>query len=332
VSASALSVSRLQARLGHLAVPTALLAVLLVACLVRRPQLLSSEGLAGAVIVLAPLVLGTLAITPIALVGRGSVDLSVGPLIGFINVTLVKWLVENGVQSPVTVFGFVVLVGVLYQLLLAVVIIYVRVAPIIVALSGYLVLTGVNLVVLQRPSGAAPDFMTDWGSGVELLSPVLYVVLSAVALWFLFTRTGFFRQVRLTGADERMSFASGVRTRAVRIGAHMIGGVFAGLSALTYTALIGSGDPTQGNTYTLQAVTALVLGGTSLAGGSGGGLGSILGAVSMYLISYFLATFDFGNVSGFVSQLAFGLILMTSMLLSVALSGRRPRLVGGRDD
>jgi ribose transport system permease protein len=306
-----------------------LVTVLLIACVARRPQLLASEGLAGAVIVLAPLILGTLAITPIALVGRGSVDLSIGPLIGFINVTLVKWLVENGYQSPFAVFGYVILVGVLYQLLLAAIILYVRVAPIIVTLSGYLVLTGVNLVVMQRPSGTAPEFMANWGFGVELFSPILYVLLAAMALWFLFARTGFFTQIRLTGADERMAFTSGVRTEAARLGAHMIGGAFAGLAALSYTALIGSGDPTQGNTYTLQTVTALVLGGTSLAGGTGGGLGSILGAMNMYLISYLLATFNFGNVSGFVTQLAFGLILMASMLVSVALSGRRLGLMGG---
>ena len=322
-------IGRHQSRLGHLTVPVTLVAVLVITCALRRPQLLSSEGVAGALIVLAPLILGTLAITPIALVGRGSVDLSIGPLIGFINVTLVKWLVENGYQSPFVVFGYVILVGVLYQCMLASIILYVRVAPIIVTLSGYLVLTGVNLVILQRPSGTAPDFMANWGFGVELLSPILYVLLAAAAFWFLFTKTGFFTQIRLTGADERMAFTSGVRTEAARFGAHTIGGVFAGLAALTYTALIGSGDPTQGNTYTLQTVTALVLGGTSLAGGTGGGLGSVLGAVSMYLISYLLATFNFGNVSGFVTQLAFGLILMASMLVSVALSGRRRVVVGG---
>jgi ribose transport system permease protein len=312
-------------RLGHLTVPVVLLIMLLAACAVRGPQLLSKEGIAGAVIVLAPLILGALALTPIALVGRGSVDLSIGPLIGFTNVTLVKWLVENDWQSPLVVFGYVILTGMLYEFLLALIIVYVRVAPIIVALAGYLVLTGVNLVVLQRPSGAAPDFMGNWGSGVALLSPVFYVLLGAFAFWFLFTRTGFFAQLRLTGADERMAFTSGVRTDLVRVGAHMVGGVFAGLSALTYTALIGSGDPTQGNTYTLSTVTALVLGGTSLAGGTGGGLGSILGAINMYLISYFLSTFNFGNVSAFVTQLAFGVILMLSLLVSVALSGRSAR-------
>jgi ribose transport system permease protein len=323
MSGAASIFGRAHARFGYLSVPLILLACLLVACLLRRPQLFSSEGAAGAIIVLAPLIFGTLAITPIALAGRGSVDLSIGPLIGFINVTLVKWLVENGYQSPLIVFAYVILAGVAYQVAMAAIILYVRVAPIIVALSGYLVLTGVNLVVLQRPSGTAPEFMAEWGFGINLLSPIFFVLVVGLALWFVLTRTGFFKQIRLTGADERMAFTSGVRVDAVRIGAHAIGGVYAGLAALSYTALIGSGDPTQGNTYTLQTVTALVLGGTSLAGGLGGGLGSVLGAVNMYLISYFLATFNFGNVSGFVTQLAFGVILMASILVNVALSGRR---------
>ncbi len=56
----------------------------------------------------APLILAALAVTPIVLAGRGGVDLSVGPLLGFINVTLVKWLVENDYASPVIVIAYVV--------------------------------------------------------------------------------------------------------------------------------------------------------------------------------------------------------------------------------
>ncbi|MFP3802931.1 ABC transporter permease subunit, partial [Paraburkholderia sp. SIMBA_027] len=82
----------------------------------------------------------------------------------------------------------------------------------------------------------------------------------------------------LTGADERMAYTSGVRVDVVRMLAHIAGGRFTGLAALSYTALVSSGDPTQGSTYTLQAVTALVLGGANLAGGRGGALGSTLGA------------------------------------------------------
>lgn len=307
----------------HLAVPVFLICVLLLVAVARSPRLFSSDGIAGAIIVMAPQILATLALTPIVLVGRGSVDLSVGPLIGFINVTLVAWLVMNGVQSPVAVFAYCIAAGVVYQLIQGLVVVYVRIAPIIVSLSGYLVLSGLNLVILQRPSGTAPEFMWEWGFGVDVLSPVLFLLVAAGVLWFLFTRTGFFANLRLTGADERMAYTSGVPVNAIRLGAHMMGGVFAGLAAIAFTALIGSGDPTQGSTYTLSAVTALVLGGTSLAGGRGGGLGSILGAMNMYLITYVLATFSFGTMSSFVTQLSFGMILILSLLVSVLVADRR---------
>lgn len=309
---------------GHLIVPSVLLIVLTVTAAVRGPHLFTTDGIAGAVIVAVPLILATLALTPIALVGRGGVDLAVGPLMGFINVSLVKWLVENHITSPILVFAYVIGAGILYQLIQGAIIVYVRVAPIIVTLSGFLVLAGINLEILDRPSGFAPPWMAKWGGGTEILSPVFGILVVALLLWWSLTRTAFFSNVRLTGADERMAFTSGVHIDVVRLGAHVIAGFYVGLAALTYTALIGSGDPTQGSTYTLSAVTALVLGGTSLAGGRGGGFGSVLGAINMYLISYVLATFSFGMVSGFVTQMSFGVILVMSLLISVFLSGWKP--------
>ncbi|PDT50119.1 sugar ABC transporter permease [Sinorhizobium fredii] len=304
-------------------VPAALFLVLLIAVAIRGQGLFTTNGVAGAILVATPLILTALSITPIVMAGRGAVDLSVGPLMGFINVTLITWLVGNGITNPVAVIGWAIGLGAVFQLLQALVIIYVRVAPIIVTLSGFLVLSGVNLMVMSRPGGVAPEWMMSWGAGTSILSPVLVLLLAAYGIWGAMRRTMFYRNLRMTGSDERMAYTSGVRVDAVRIIAHVIGGVFAGLAALSYTALISSGDPTQGSTYTLQAVTALVLGGASLSGGRGGVLGSTLGAINMFLISYLLSTFNFGTVSGFVTQMAFGLILVGSLLLNVFVISRR---------
>jgi ribose transport system permease protein len=103
----------------------------------------------------------------------------------------------------------------------------------------------------------------------------------------------------------------------VRIGAHVIAGIFVGLGAICYTALIASGDPTQGTTMSLTAVTAVVLGGVSLAGGRGTITGALLGATNLFLIGYVLATFQFGSVQGFVTQLLYGLTLIISLLLAM---------------
>ena len=308
-----------QATSTYLLVPILMLFALLIASVLRGPSLISSAGIGGAVLVTAPLVLATYALMATAMAGRGTVDLSVGPLLGFINVTLVQLNGLDIVTSPLAVFAYVIAVGVAYQVLMALVIIFVRVQPIIVALSGYLALSGINLVILPRPGGSAPEWMMPWGLGTSILSPVLVILVLCTAAWLVFTRTAFYSHLRLMGSDERAAYTSGVRISIVRIGAHCISGVFIGLAALCSTALIGSGDPTQGTTYTLIAVTALVLGGTSLAGGRGGVIGSLLGAVNLFLIGYVLATFNFGMVQGFVTDLAYGVILVLSLLLTVAL-------------
>ncbi|MQB07969.1 ABC transporter permease [Agrobacterium tumefaciens] len=304
-------------------VPALLFLVLVVATLIISPRLFTVNGLGGAILVATPLILTTMALTPIVMAGRASVDLSVGPLLGFINVTLIGWLVGNGITNPVAVVAWVIGVGALYQLIQALIIIYVRVAPIIVTLSSFLVLSGVNLMVMSSPGGVAPDWMMSWGAGTAIFSPVLVLLIAAFVLWGAVRRTAFFGHLRMTGADERMAYTSGVQVDLVRIAAHVLGGVFVGLAALSYTALISSGDPTQGSNYTLQAVTALVLGGANLAGGRGGALGSTLGALNMFLISYLLSAFSFGNVTGFVTQMAFGLILVASLLVNVLMTNRR---------
>lgn len=310
----------------YLLVPILLLFLLLIIAVLRSPNLVSSAGIGSAVIVMTPLVLATYSLMALAMAGRGTVDLSVGPLMGFVNVTLVVLNGLGALESPLLFFLYAIAVGIAYQLLMGLIIVYVRVQPIIVALSGYLALSGINLVILPRPGGTAPEWMSAWGLGTTIDSPILVILVLCTAAWLIFTRTAFYGHLRLMGSDERAAYTSGVRITIVRLGAHCIAGIFSALAALTYTALIGSGDPTQGTTYTLISVTALVLGGTSLAGGRGGAIGSLLGAVNLFLIGYVLATFSFGAVQGFVTDLAYGVILVLSLLLTIAIPWLQRRI------
>ncbi len=310
----------------YLLVPILLLFALLLIAVIRSPSLVAQTGIGSAVIVAAPLVLATYALMATVIAGRVTVDLSIGPLIGFINVTLIQIHGAGGLETPVAFFLYAIAVGVLYQVVVGLIIVYVRVQPIIVALSGYLALSGLNLVILPRPGGVAPDWMFDWGAGTTVVSPPLIIVVLATAAWLLFTRSAFYTHLRLMGSDERAAYTSGVRITAVRLGAHVIAGIFAGLSAITFTSLISSGDPNQGTTYTLIAVTALVLGGASLAGGRASIFGALLGAVNLYLITFVLATFNFGAVQSFVTDLAYGTILVVSLLITIALPYFQRRL------
>lgn len=300
-----------------LLMPITLFFALLAFAVLRSPNLMTSSGIGAAIIVATPLILATYALMASVISGRGTVDLSIGPLIGFINVTLIQLHGAGFLENPIAVFLYAMAAGALYQFLFALIVIYVRVQPIIVSLSGYLALSGINLVILPRPGGVAPPFMAEWGYGTTIFSPILIILLIASAAWLLFTATAFYTHLRLMGSDERAAYTSGVPITTVRIGAHLISGCFAGLAAICFTALISSGDPSQGTTYTLIAVTALVLGGASLAGGRGGVFGSALGAVNLYLITFCLSTFNFGSVQSFVTNLAYGTILVASLLLTL---------------
>lgn len=302
-----------------------LLLVLVVLAAWRGPTLLTSSGMGGALASTAPLILAAMAVTPIAMSGRGDVNLAIGPLMGLINVVLIQLVIGQGFDSPVAVIGASLVLGVGVQSLLGLLGVMLRVEPIIVALGGYLALSGLNLVIMPRPGGVTPEWLTSWASGRSILSPVLGVLVLACLLWWLFTKTALYTNIRLAGTDERAAYVSGIPTGAVHVAAHAIGGLFAALAALCFTALIGSGDPNQGSTYTLLAVTALVLGGTSLAGGTGGMTGSVIAAIDIFLISYVLSTFQLGSIGAYVNQFVYGAVLVAAMLTALYVSRRKPK-------
>jgi ribose transport system permease protein len=309
--------SESRAQNTYLLIPIVLLSILASTAAIRGPSILSLSGFGSAIIVAAPLILATYALMSVAIAGRGTVDLAIGPLLAFINVSLVTLNGLNLVTSPIAVFIVALGIGIIYQVLFALAIIVVRVQPIIVALSGFLALSGINRIILPRPGGVAPEWMGAWGLGNTIFSPILLILILATAGWLLFTLSPFYKHLRAMGYDERAAFTSGVRINLVRVGAHIIAGVFVGLGAICYTALIASGDPTQGTTMSLTAVTAVVLGGVSLSGGRGSVIGALLGAINLFLIGYVLATFNFGAVQAFVTQLFYGLILILSLLLTL---------------
>ena len=152
-----------------------------------------------------------------ALAGRATVDLSIGPLIGFINVTLIQLGAADIVSSPIGVFAYALAAGVAYQLVFGLIVIWVRVQPIIVSLSGFLALSGINLVILPRPGGAAPEWMANWGAGhLDLRAEHVHGARRDHRLVDLLHDRAFYGHLRLMGSDERAAYTSGVRIGIVR--------------------------------------------------------------------------------------------------------------------
>ena len=268
-------------------------------------------GLAG------PMVAAAIASMPSILGGRGGIDISIGPLMGFINVLIVKTLVGDlGVSSAWIIVPFALLVGAAVGAINGFLTTVVRIQPIVATLGTYLMLSGATLTLLPAPTGTAPVWLK------SLAGPFSLVPLAAIAIaWLLIKRLTVYDWLMAIGSDDRACYTAGVPVSTVRFLSYVLGGLFAGVAALMLTALIGSADPTVGPTFTLVAISAVALGGVSLAGGRGGLLAAILGAAAIFLLQSALTYF---NVSSFVLRTAYGIVLVASVSLN-ALTSRTTR-------
>ncbi len=299
-----------------------LVAILFVGNLIENPEFIASDQIAGTLAIAAPFVIAAVASTPSILSGGGGIDLSVGPLLGFVNVILVVRLIPEGLDDPYVAVPILLGIGALVGLVNGFLVAVVRLQPIVATLGTYLILVGWSLREMPEPVGEAPDWLVDFGGSFGPVPGALILMLVPVVLWILLQRTAYYRALISVGGDERASFSAGVNVTIVRIGAYVIGGVFAAVAGLALTALIRSGDPTIGPQYTLAAIAAVALGGTSLAGGRGGIIGSILGAFAIFLIQNFLGAV---GVAYYWTQVAYGAILLGSLILNAIVVTRSRR-------
>jgi ribose transport system permease protein len=193
--------------------------------------------------------------------------------------------------------------------------------PIVATLGVFLVLNGLNLALMPSPTGPAPAFFGALSGRWHGIPMAPAFLIGPLLIWWALCRTPFVRTLLAVGGDDRVAFSAGIDVRLVRLAAYAIGGLFAAFAGLALTALIQSGDATVGPPFTLQAVTAVALGGTSLAGGRGGMTGSVLGALCLFLIQNLLTNM---NVSFFWVQIVFGVALVLALIVNAGLR-RLPR-------
>lgn len=257
----------------------------------------------------APLIGAALASTPAVLGGRGGIDISVGPLMGFINALVVLVFIQRlGIETPWIIVPAAVVIGAAIGAVNGVLATVLRIQPIVATLGTYLILIGTTLTILPAPTGTVPAWLRSLGGPLSILP------LAAVfAAWIGIRRLPYYDHLMAVGSDDRAAYTAGVPVTLVRFLSYVITGAFAGVAALMMTALIGSADPSIGPTYTLIAISAVALGGVSLAGGRGGLLGAAIGAIDIFLLQSALTFF---NLSTFVLQIAYGAVLVAAIVLT----------------
>ncbi|HEX2526728.1 MAG TPA: ABC transporter permease [Geminicoccus sp.] len=294
---------------SYLGLAATLFVVLLLVNLVLNPTRFSPASLGVTVGLASGLMLAAIASMPPILAGRGGIDISVGPLMGLVNVVVVRWLVEGlAIESPFVIVPMVLLLGLLSGILNGFLATVVRIQPIVATLGTSLLYAGITLTIAPSPIGTAPTWIK------ALAGPASIVPLVLVALaWLLIKRLPFYEQLMCVGSDDRAAYTAGIPVTTVRWLSYVLAGLFASVGGLCLTGLIGSADPNIANTYTLLAISAVALGGVSLAGGRGGLIAAVLGAADIFLLQTALTYF---NVSTFVLQIVYGVVLTVAVALN----------------
>ena len=308
-------------RRSPLTVVGALVVVLLVVNLARTPGMFSRHELPNMANLLVPSVLVAMASVPSVMSGRGGIDLSVGPLLGFVNVFLVGVLLPHGLGGGLASLPILLAMGAAAGLANGLLVAYGRLQPVVVTLGSYLVLSGLSLVVMPKPVGGVPHWVA-FLSGAWLggyLPRSLLLVVAAVAIWQVLRWRGAVGLILSVGSDDRAAYTSGVRVSRVLCLAYTAGGVFAALAGVALSVLIQSGDPSVGRQYTLAAVAAVALGGNPLAGGRGTLIGPMLGAASLFLIQTALSSM---HVSSLWIQVVYGGVLLAAVCANASISTR----------
>jgi ribose transport system permease protein len=232
-----------------------------------------------------PLAFAAVAQTVIVL--GGGIDLSIGPLMALANVLAVRAMLGHDSNYAMVVAALVLVTVTLAGALNGVVIVITRVPDIVVTLAMSFVWAGVALLVLAKPTPGVPIEFQNLAQGSNLspwIPNALLLLVVVPLVWFPLKRSRLGLGIYAVGSDRNAAFRSGVNISLSRVLAYAVGGFFAAAGGLALTMTTGIGSPLAGTYYTLSGVSAIVLGGVSLAGGRGGMLGPIAAAYILALI------------------------------------------------
>ncbi|WP_191058342.1 ABC transporter permease [Geminicoccus harenae] len=284
-------------------------------------------------------VIGAVAMAQTVPVLAGGLDLSVGAVMTLVNCLASVLVNGSGWQM---VLGIVVCLaaGTLAGWVNGVVVVYGRIQPIIATLATGAVYIGIALFIRPTPGGdvdgdlswaltndiyefCATYGLFDDGEAAWLAPfawipmPLAIMLLVIFLVWIPFRNSVTGRGVYAIGSSEGAAYMSGVRIDRCKIAAFTLAGFFAGLGGL-YLALqtsSGNADVPQAGAYTLNSIAAVVIGGTSLMGGSGGAICSLIGAMVIRAISFNFRIFD---IAPLLQPLFEGIVLLGAVSIGAA--------------
>ena len=301
-----------RARLDWFAlVPYLILIVLAVAVVSLNPKLFSLQVLETKLNNGLPLMFATAAQAVVIL--TGGIDLSIG---GVLSLGAAIAATQMGVtwQSIALCTFLILLIGLGAGMINGLIVTYMRVTPFIATLATWSIWSGVALLVLPKEGGTIPHILktaVQKGAIVGMPKSVL-ILLLLILFWLLLKRTRFVTRIYAVGSNRNSAHLSGAPVRRTLIMTYALSGILAALGGQYRTIQYSAGSPTAGDPYILTSAAAVIMGGMSLAGGRGGVVPSLVGAMILLLINdliYFL------GISTFYTPMVQGVLLIAAVAI-----------------
>jgi inositol transport system permease protein len=244
----------------------------------------------------------------------GGIDLSLGSLVAVCGVVVALLSQNNEYSLWLAIIGTLI-AGIALGALNGIIVVLTKVPPFIVTLGTMTIGRGVALILSKgRPISDLNESLNFLGNddlfGIPI--PILFLVLSYASCHILLTKTIFGRYVKAIGGNEMASYVAGVRVNRIKLYVYMISGLFAALAGILLTARINTGQPNAGLGFELDAIAAVIIGGTSTRGGKGTITGTLLGVLFIGVINNGL---DLINVSAYWQQVIMGGIIILAVVL-----------------
>jgi len=269
---------------------------------------------------------GIIAIGMTLVILTAGIDLSVGAVLALCAVGAASVMVHHGFGTVETIF-FVLALGSLAGFINGFVTTKFKIQSFITTLAMLSIARGIATLwadgyaiplAFGEGEGIAPrSFKQLFAGDIALLGinvpvQVFYFLGVGLLTAFLIRRTGFGRHIYAVGGNETAARLSGVNINRVRIIVFVIAGMLSGLAALLHAALVNQGSPIDGNGFELNAIAAVVIGGTSLMGGSGTIIGSMIGAIILSILDNILGLL---NIQSEYQAILKGIIIVLAVMI-----------------
>jgi ribose transport system permease protein len=245
----------------------------------------------------------------------GGIDLSVGSILALSSAVTASMLASG--MDPILAILIGLIAGAIMGAINGFIITKGKVAPFIATLATMTVFRGLTLVYSDgRPiTGlSSSELFVLMGKGYVgwIPVPVIWMLVTYAILYFILKKTTFGRKVYAIGGNEEAAILSGIRANRVKVWIYTLTGLLSALAGIILSSRLNSAQPTAGASYELDAIAAVVLGGTSLSGGRGWIFGTLIGALIIGVLNNGL---NIMNVSSFYQQVVKGGVILLAVLL-----------------